>query len=51
MDYLEQKKNERYTLFINEARNSGFTDEQVNFLWEWINKLAEQKALSGGFSI
>lgn len=28
--------NEKYDSFIRGGLNSGFTDDQINFLWEWF---------------
>jgi len=34
----EGYKNELFDLFVKRARNTGFTDEQINFLWEITNQ-------------
>jgi hypothetical protein len=37
-----------YDKFIRSGLAIGFTDDQIDFLWDWINKIAQLKALSGG---
>ncbi len=44
----EEQENKQYDTFIKSGLAIGFTDDQIDFLWEWINELAKQKALSGG---
>lgn len=33
-------KQEHYDSFIRGALNVGFTDDQVDFLWNWIHAIA-----------
>jgi hypothetical protein len=30
------KKKNSYDLFVRQGRNVGFTDDQIDFLWDWI---------------
>lgn len=36
--------NDQYTNFIKGGLSVGFTDDQIDFLWEWINDIAVEKA-------
>jgi hypothetical protein len=38
-----EKDNELYNAFIKNGIASGFTDDQIDFLWEYINEIAELK--------
>jgi len=37
-----------YDRFIKNGLAIGFTDDQIDFLWDWINEIARNKALAGG---
>jgi hypothetical protein len=32
----KEDENRRYDRFKRQARDAGFTDDQINFLWDWI---------------
>lgn len=42
----EEKK--LYDEFVRSCQNASFTDPQINVLWEFINRIAQVKALGGG---
>ena len=34
---MKQKKNRNsYDAFVKQARNAGFIDDQIDFLWDWM---------------
>ena len=37
-----------YDKFIRSGLAIGFTDDQIDFLWDWINEIAKTKARTGG---
>ena len=44
----KEEDNTAYDRFIKNGLAIGFTDDQIDFLWDWINEIARTKALSGG---
>ena len=43
--------NQLFNEFIKNGLAAGFTDAQINFLWEYVNRVAQIQALSGGFNM
>ena len=32
----KEMENAKYDRFVRQARDAGFIDDQINFLWDWI---------------
>lgn len=44
----EDSNQKLYDLFIRNGLAVGFTDDQIDFLWEYVNRVAQLKAVGGG---
>lgn len=34
-----------YDSFVKEARNAGFTDDQIDFIWDWVTRSIESPVI------
>lgn len=44
------KDNKLYDEFVRRGLDAGFTDPQIDFLWEFMNRIGSQQGMMGGFN-
>ncbi len=38
---MDKQNNNYYDRFVRQGRSANFTDDQIDFLWDWLLQLAE----------